>query len=175
MRVDNRKIGSMLVVAGILLLAASLAYYWNEGRMIEKVVEKTGSCYLDDGTCLHEDRILWPYIAVWVVSAVLLALGTYLFAFEKSQKEILAVLERQKHVQNEEERLGILLRGLDADEQGVLLAVKEQDGISQSTLRLRTDMHKSRLSLVLGRLEKKGLVKRVEKGKTKKVFLKLDI
>ncbi len=172
---DNRKIGFVLLVAGILLLAASIAYYWNEGRVIEKIVSQTGTCYLEDGTCLHEDRSFLPYVIVWIVSAVLIALGAYLVLFEKSQKEIISVLQKEKHIQKEEEKFSILMKGLDADEQKVIKAVKEQDGITQSTLRLRTDMHKSRLSIVLGSLEKKGLIKRVEKGKTKKVFLKVNV
>jgi len=36
-------------------------------------------------------------------------------------------------------------------------------------------MHKSKLSIVLDGLEKKGLVTRKEKGKTKQVFLKINI
>jgi hypothetical protein len=169
---DNKMTGALLIMAGLLLLAACAAYYWNENQVINKVVEQTGSCYLDDGTCLHDDRNVLPYVIVGFVAAVVIALGAYLIIFERGQKEIVATLERQKHLQVEEERFGILLKGLDADEQKVLNAVREQDGISQSTLRLRTDMHKSRLSVVLGRLEGKGLVARVDKGKTRQVFLK---
>ncbi len=111
----------------------------------------------------------------WVFSAVLIALGLYLVFFEKSQKEILSTLEKQKHIQVEEEKFDILLKGLSEDEKKVVNAVKEQDGITQQTLRLRTDMHKSKLSIVLDGMEKKGLIKRVEKGKTKQVFLKIAL
>ena len=50
-----------------------------------------------------------------------------------------------------------VLAGYTDEEKKVVKAVKEQDGITQSTLRLRTDLHKSKLSIVLDGLEKKGL------------------
>ena len=78
-------------------------------------------------------------------------------------------------MQTEEEKFNILLKGLNHDEKKILNAVKEQDGITQQTLRLRTDIHKSKLSIVLDGLEKKGLVTRKEKGKTKQVFLKIGL
>ena len=68
-----------------------------------------------------------------------------------------------------------MLKGLDQDERKVIKAVKEQDGITQQTLRLRNDLHKSKLSIILDGLEKKELIVRKEKGKTKQVFLKINI
>ncbi|MAH03202.1 transcriptional regulator, partial [Candidatus Pacearchaeota archaeon] len=47
------------------------------------------------------------------------------------------------------------------------------DGITQNILRLRTDMSKAKLSYVLQELEKRNLIKRVKKGKTLEVFLKI--
>ena len=68
-----------------------------------------------------------------------------------------------------------MLKALDKDEQKVIKAVKQQDGITQQTLRLRTDMHKSKLSIILSKLEDKNLIKKVPKGKTNKVFLKISL
>ena len=65
-----------------------------------------------------------------------------------------------------------MLTGLDEDEKKVLTAVKEQDGISQSTLKYRTDLSKTKLSVILSQLEKKGLIAKVKKGKTNDIFLK---
>jgi uncharacterized membrane protein len=84
-------------------------------------------------------------------------------------------LEKQRKIQTEDERFNILLKGLDTEEKKVIKAVKEQDGISQQTLRIRTDLHKSKLSIVLDGLEKKGLVRRIPKKKTKLVFLKFKL
>jgi uncharacterized membrane protein len=87
----------------------------------------------------------------------------------------MSALESHKKEQTAEERFRLLLKGLDSEEKKVIKAVKEQDGITQHTLRLRSDLHKSKLSIVLDRLEKKGLVKRIVKGKTKQVFLKVKL
>ncbi len=172
---DNKKLGIILLILGIFLASTIYMVKVKEDAVFDKIVLEQGSCFLDDGTCIHSDRNLSMYIFGWVLSAGLAALAVYLIFFEKSQKEILSTLEKHKHIQVEEEKFDILLKGLDTDEKKVIKAVKEQDGITQQTLRLRTDLHKSKLSIVLDGLEKKGLIARKEKGKTKQVFMKLDI
>ncbi len=172
---DNKKLGTIILLIGIVIAAAVFIAKAREDVIIHKFIQQEGTCFLEEGTCLHEDRNITFYIVAWVFSAVLIALGLYLVFFEKSQKEILSTLEKQKHIQVEEEKFDILLKGLSEDEKKVVNAVKEQDGITQQTLRLRTDMHKSKLSIVLDGMEKKGLIKRVEKGKTKQVFLKIAL
>jgi uncharacterized membrane protein len=172
---DNKKLGVMFVIIGFVLLSSSLLFYLKEEVMIQKVIAQTGTCYLEDGTCLHETKTIIPFIITGIISAILAALGIYLLVFDKSQKEIIKVLEKQKHVQKDEEKFSILLKGLDEDEQKIIKAVKEQDGITQNTLRLRADMHKSKLSIVLKNLEKKGLVTKIDKGKTKQIFLRINI
>ena len=174
-RMENKKLGIILIIIGILLALSLYMVKIREDYMIQKVVVDQGSCFLDDGTCLHEDRNMTFYFIGWIVSAILIALGLYLVLFEKSQKEIIGALENQKQIKVKEEKFDILLKGLNEDEKKVIKAVKEQDGITQQTLRLRADLHKSKLSIVLDGLEKKGLVSRKEKGKTKQVFLKINI
>jgi len=172
---DNKKLGIIMIIVGVLLISAVFFVKFREDALIEKIIMEEGTCFLEDGTCLHRDRNSMFYVASWILSSIIIALGVYLIFFDKSQKEILSTLENQKKIQVNEEKFNILLKGLDNDEKKVMKAVKEQEGITQQTLRLRADMHKSKLSIVLSELEKKGLVKRVEKGKTKQVFLKINI
>jgi ribosomal protein S25 len=172
---DNKKLGVILLIIGILLALSLYGVKIKEDAIIRQVVSEQGSCYLEDGTCLHDDRDLTFYFMGWILSAVLIALGIYLAAFEKSQKAIISTLEKQKKIQVGEEKFNILLKGLNQDEKKVIKAVKEQDGITQQTLRLRTDLHKSKLSIVLDGLQKKGLVKKVPKGKTNQIFLKIHV
>ena len=170
---DNKKLGMILIV--ICLVLGFLIFTFD--KALESQAEAGCSCTEMEtgGFCPHEQETPWQTYAGIILTSIVAALGIYLVFFEKSQKAIISTLEKQKQVQTEEEKFNILLKGLNHDEQKVLKAVKEQDGITQQTLRLRTDLHKSKLSIVLDGLEKKGLVKRKEKGKTKQVFLKIGL
>lgn len=174
---DNKKLGMILIGVGILLAVIVLVIKLQGDDVVQEVVDNTGSCYLADGTCLHDEanaKMVY-YIIGWFFSAIMIALGIFLIFFEKSQKEIVSTLENTKKIQVEGERFDILLKGLNEEEKKVIKAVKDQDGITQQTLRLRTDLHKSKLSIVLDGLEKKGLVSRKLKGKTKEVFMKVKV
>ena len=121
------------------------------------------------------------FIGIGILLAAL-GLGIYLVFFEKSQKAleerhkvIVETLKETKKKESDEERFSILLKGLNEDEQKVIKAVKEQDGIGQNTLRLRTDISKTKLSVILSGLEKKDLIKKVKKGKINLIYLKKKI
>ncbi|MBU2639893.1 MAG: MarR family transcriptional regulator [Nanoarchaeota archaeon] len=172
---DNKKLGIILIVIGLMLAVTIQMIKVKEDNITNKVISEKGSCFLEDGTCLHEDRSLMFYVSGWIISAVIISLSIYLIFFEKSQKAIISTLEKQKQVQNEEEKFSILLKGLNEEEKKVLKAVKEQDGITQQTLRFRTGLHKSKLSIVLDGLEKKDLIARKLKGKTKEIFLRFKL
>lgn len=170
---DNKKLGIILIIVCVVL--GFLIFTFNSA--LNKQIEESCSCVEmeEGGVCPHEEQAPWqPYLGIILISCIA-ALGIYLIFFEKSQKEIISTLEKQKKIQTEEERFEILLKGLNKEEKKVVKAVKEQDGITQQTLRFRTDMHKSKLSIVLDGLEKKNLIFRKEKGKTKQVFLKFKL
>lgn len=69
------------------------------------------------------------------------------------------------------DKFSLLLRPLDENERKVLIAIKEQEGITQSTLRYRADLSKAKVSQILTDFEKKQLIERKAKGKTYSVFL----
>ncbi|MBD3248427.1 MarR family transcriptional regulator [Candidatus Woesearchaeota archaeon] len=171
--IDNKKLGIILIVVCILLGALVFGFE----QQIDAQSEASCECeeMQEGGFCPHEEQTSWQtYLGIILISGVA-ALGIYLIFFEKSQKEVISTLEKQKRLQTKEEKFDILMKGLDPEERKIIKAVKDQDGITQQTLRLRADMHKSKLSIVLDRLEKKGLISRKEKGKTKQVFLKVNI
>jgi uncharacterized membrane protein len=170
---DNKKLGLFLI--GICILLGFLIFMFNSA--LSEHAEGSCECeaMLDGGTCPMEIGIPWQTYLGIILVAGLTSLGIYLLFFETSQTAIMSALESHKKEQTAEERFRLLLKGLDSEEKKVIKAVKEQDGITQHTLRLRSDLHKSKLSIVLDRLEKKGLVKRIVKGKTKQVFLKVKL
>ena len=171
---DNKKLGIALVVFCIFIAVIFFSFKSqiaeiNAAGCTCDVMEEGGVCTAEQSTVGIID-----YVSLALIFSML-ALGIYLIFFEKSQKAIVSTLEKQKQIQTEEEKFNILLKGLNQDERTIIKAVKEQDGITQQTLRLRTDLHKSKLSILLDGLEKKGLIARKEKGKTKQVFLRIGL
>ena len=176
---DNKKLGIILIVISLIVLVLLVFVRANIIQAyqveIDRYIESGKACPSDPNICPHELRSR-AQIPIFIAGAMLIgiiALGIYLISFEKSQKAIISTLENQKQIQSKEEKFNILLKALSKNEQEVIKAVKDQDGITQQTLRLRTDLHKSKLSIILDSLEKKGLIKKVPKGKTNQVYLKI--
>lgn len=170
---NNKTLGVILIVTCIVLGVLVFSFT----QKLNAQADLSCSCteMLEGGVCAHEEQTNWQtYLGIILISGIL-SLGVYLIFFEKSQKAIISTLEKQKQVTLEEEKFDILLKGLNEEEKKVIKAIKEQDGITQQTLRYRTDLHKSKLSIILDNLEKKGLIKRVPKGKTNLVYLKIHL
>lgn len=134
-------------------------------------LDKLG-CNVNKGCAEAENKFSMTNMAFGFFG-FMFGLGFYILFFNKSEERILRRLEDEKNQKIGDGKFNYILMALDPYEKRVLKAVKEQDGITQSTLRLRTDMSKAKLSYVLQELEKRNLVKRVKKGKTLEVFLKI--
>ena len=80
-------------------------------------------------------------------------------------------LEEEKNMKLDQDKFDIVLKAMDDNERRVLKAIKEQAGITQSTLRYRVDLSKAKVSQILTDFEKKRLITREEKGKTYAVYL----
>ncbi len=115
------------------------------------------------------------HIAVGFLSFIF-ALGFYLLFFNKNQKEITNKYQEELEnnnlkIKEENNKFSFLLRPLDENERKVLIAIKEQNGITQSTLKYRADLSKAKISQILKDFEKKNIITRKEKGKTYSVYL----
>src|SRR3989344_7292093 len=160
---ENKKLGFLIV--SMSAIASVLMFGFVRG-----LNSQTASlqCY-PTNECQHVESMLGiSHIAVGLISFVA-ALGVYLLFFSTSEEAIMKRLEEEKNVKVSEGKFEIMLKAMDESERRVLKAVREQEGITQTTLRYRADMSKSKLSQVLASFEKKDLIKRVEKGKTYEV------
>ena len=174
----QKYIGIIIIAIGILLCMFVFAAKLREDKYINDYIKQNNTCYLGDGTCLHEDRDFTLYIFGWVISAALIILGAYLIFFDKLQSKIMENQERisktlkeVKELENKKDEVGAFISGFGEDEQKVLKAVHAQDGIKQSTIRFKTGLSKSTVSLILSSLEERKIVSRKKSGKTHEVYL----
>ncbi|MGM5481577.1 MAG: helix-turn-helix transcriptional regulator [Nanobdellota archaeon] len=175
---NQKQIGIIVVIVGIIL-AVMVGMLQNEQHdLAMQTLGETGSCITPEGDCLHQQNLVL-YIIGWILSAALVVLGIYLIFFDKTQhnlyeqnKEVAEALKEARKQAVEKDKFSSFLEGFNEDEQKVLKAVHVQDGIQQSTLRYKTGMSKTSLSLLLKNLEEREIISRQPSGKTNKVFLK---
>ena len=163
---NNKKLG--ITFLAISIVVAVIIIQFMGSLTIE--TEKLG-CYETD-ECKEVESILGLSHLSFGVIGFIFALGFYLIFFAKGDEAILKRLEENKETLLNKEKFNLILKGLDSYERKVVESIREQNGITQSTLRIRTDMSKAKLSYVVNDLEKKDLIKRVKKGKTFNIFLK---
>lgn len=171
---SKRKLGIIILVVSIIFLITIVIFSYQINNLISELMKLSNNNCFIKGRCTHQQSNLPIYIGLIAV-IINIILGVYIIILHKSEHEVKNYIEVDKKHKDKEERFGILLKGLDEDEKKVIQKVKEQDGISQSTLRIRTDMSKSKLSMVLSSLEKKNLIKKVQQGKFNKIFLKMAL
>ena len=162
---ENKKLGG--VILGISIVATILAFSFMStlGRQTTAL-----QCYTTAECQRVESLVSLSHIAVGLISFIG-ALGIYLLFFSTSEEAILKRLEEEKNSRIEMDRFGLMLKAMDDNEKKVIQAIKEQDGITQSTLRFRADLSKAKISQILTDFEKKNLIKRELKGKTYAVYL----
>ncbi|MFH1456219.1 MAG: MarR family transcriptional regulator [archaeon] len=177
---NQKQIGIIIIILGVLLASFVIMEKQKEDSYINLIIqEQGGSCYLDDGTCLHDDRSYTTFIFGTALALALIIFGIYLAFFDKTQKtlakhqiDLASALKETKQQDVEKSKFEAFLSGFSDEEQKVLKAVKEQEGIKQATLRYKTGMSKTSLSLLLKRLEEKEIVSRKPSGKTNEVYLR---
>lgn len=173
---NKKQIGIMLIILGIIIAGFTFLMKIREDNNINAIIAiQGGSCYLPDGTCLHEDRSYLPYILGWIISAALIILGIYLIFFDKTEKILEKSREDFKTEVKESKKakeFDAFLEGFTDDERKVIESIHNQEGILQSTLRYKTGLSKTGLSIMLKSLEEREIIKRIEEGKSNKVYLK---
>jgi len=173
MNINAKKIGIALIAISVILAIVLFALQYNA----VVVGKETCPAIIEGKPCpYHQEN---PYTLFIIFSALIAAVFViglfFIFYYGKEEQKVINKITEKESEEKSKERFELALSGLDKDEKKVVKAVKEQDGISQSTLALRTDLHKTKLSLVLKSLEDKGFVKKVPKGKINLIYLKKHI
>lgn len=105
------------------------------------------------------------------ILAMIFSLGLYMFFFSKSNNKYVKEFEENLMKEVQKQAFDDMLKFLDENERKVLKVIKDEEGISQSSLRFRTNLSKATVSQILSSFEKKGIVKREVEGKTYSVYL----
>ena len=162
---ENKKLGFVILSFSVVATILALGFMGTLGRQTAAL-----QCYPTNECQRVESLIGLSNIAVGLISFIG-ALGIYLLFFSTSEEAILKRLEEEKNMKLDQDKFQLVLKAMDENEQKVIKAIKEQDGITQSTLKFRTDLSKAKVSQILTDFEKKNLVKRELKGKTYSVHL----
>ena len=162
---ENKKLGFVIISFSIVVSILAFGFMGALGRQTAAL-----QCYPTNECQRVESLISLSHVSVGLISFIA-ALGIYLLFFSTSEEAILRRLEEEKNIKVEQDKFELILKAMDENERKVLKAIKEQDGITQSTLKFRTDLSKAKISQVLTDFEKKQLIKREAKGKTYSVYL----
>ncbi|MBS3136948.1 hypothetical protein J4232_00820 [Candidatus Woesearchaeota archaeon] len=179
---NQKQLGIIVLIFSLLLGILFFFHYLNNiNNIVEFMRLSNGTCFNEQGECLHAKP---DYIAFggFAVALFLLGLSIYLIFLDKTQRllveqnkqaaDVLRKAKELKESNQKRERFDAFLQGFDEKKRLILKAIHEQEGIQQSTLKYRTGMSKTELSLLLKDLEDKKIITREDSGKTKKVYLK---
>lgn len=171
---NQKQIGSIILIVGILVSVFVYLAKVKEDSYINNYIKERNTCYLESGLCLHDNRSFNLYIAGFSVSVALILFSVYLIFFDKTQRQLAenqTILAKVLNETAQNDKFSVYVKGFSEDEQKILLVVHDQDGIKQSTLRYKTGLSKTTLSLTLKSLEERGIISRKSAGKTNQVYL----
>ncbi len=174
---NQKNIGIFLIILSLLIGSFVLVSQKQEKKLIEFYIQNENSCYLEDGTCLHEEASQ-KYTIGWIIVGLSFILGLYLIFIDKTQKvltenqlKISKAFRTANKKEKKKNEFEAFLSGFEKDQQKILKIINEEEGITQSTLKFKSNISKTRLSLILTELEKREIISRKPHKKTKKLFI----
>ncbi len=170
---NAKTLGTLIIAIGIAMGVLVGLFKYNTSRIIDQQMELSGGTCFENGVCLHQQYAFnLPTYAGIILAVLTIALGVYIIFFARTQQAFLETINETRKQGKGEEKFSIILKALSPEERLAMQKVREQDGITQTTLMLRTDLSKTKLSFVLSDLEKKGLIKKVKEGKINRIHMK---
>ena len=83
---DQKAIGIIIIFFSLMLAIFVGVVKDKQDRQIDMYIIDQGTCYLEDGTCLHQDTENSIYIIGWIIAAIMGSFGIYLLSFDSSKK-----------------------------------------------------------------------------------------
>mgnify|MGYP001606585938 CR=1 FL=1 len=163
--VNSKRVGVIILVISIALLVIFLI----SSRSLEEQGKQLG-CF-SDKDCQPIQRSITVINLGFGFFGFILALGFYLIFFSRGEEALLNKINKEEQKINAEQKVSLMMMGLDNFEKEVIQEIRKQDGVTQNTLKLRVNMSKAKLSQVLASLEKKGFIKRQPEKKTLAIYL----
>lgn len=165
---DIKKTGILLVSLSIILLISLVGYNYKLNAINNKI-----GCN-PSVSCVKSNSILTFTNMFIGAIAALLSFGFYMLYFSKSDEELIKRiknLEKEKKTLSMEDKFNIFIKALSEDEIIILKLLREEEGITQSSIRHKTKISKTKLSFILSDLEKKNIIKKEAYGKTNKIYM----
>ncbi len=162
---ENKKLGFIILSFSVIATVLAFGFLNVLGKQTTAL-----RCYSTNECQRVESLLGLSHVAVGLISFIG-ALGVYLLFFSTSEEAIMKRLEEEKSMKLDQDKFELVLKAMDDNEKKVFKAIKEQDGITQSTLKYRADLSKAKISQILTDFEKKHLIKREGRGKTYAVYL----
>ncbi len=167
-----KEIGFAIIFVGILVGITTTVLKVKDDAYINMIIDRNnGSCFLEDGTCLHAPQTIIPFLAGWLISLTLGVFGAYLVIVSRNRKK--EDTPEIVHAKNEETITSISIpKDLNPDETLLFNKVVEAEGtIFQSDLVEKTGFTKVKVTRILDKLEGRGLIERKRRGMTNVVIL----
>ena len=163
---ENKKLGFLIIGSSIIAGFVMFSYIGSLGMQGTQLnCNPTNECK-QVNSLLGLSHITIGFLAF------ISSLGFYLLLFDKGEQAILKRLEEEKNIDMENNRFEAMLIPMDGNEKAIITAIKNQEGITQSTLKFRVNLSKAKVSQVLTHFEKNKLIVRNAKGNTYEIFLR---
>ena len=161
---NNKKLGTIILIISIIIGILLITFINGLSAQAEAL-----GCYQNLDCEVMNTNLNITHLATGIMGAIL-ALGFYLIFFAKEQQELLQSLQQHKKQRTKEEEFNLISKALSNDEKAILKIIKQQEGITQNTLRIKANTSKAKLSYLLKDLEQKNLIKKKKKGKTQAIY-----
>lgn len=160
----NKKIGGLLIIFSMLLGGFFLT------QISQTTSRYTEMCTPNQQCAQIGSTLNWSHFAVGIIFSIL-SLGIYMIFFGRTEDILIEKMEKDTIAKKEEEKIALISRALNKNEANIIRTIKDNPGITQNTLTIKTSLSKAKISQVLSDFEKKKLVYRQPKGKTYSIFL----